>query len=66
MKLTDVMSHSGLSGYALIAMILFLIAFVAILVRVFQPSRRQEFDRAGRLPLDDDPPTSHPGASDES
>ena len=53
MRLTDVMSHSGLSGYATIAMVLFIAVFVAILVRVFQPSRRDEFERAGRLPLDD-------------
>jgi len=55
MRLTDIMSQAGLHGYATIAMILFIVVFAAIVVRVFQPSRREEFDRAGRLPLDDAP-----------
>ena len=53
MHLTDVMSHAGLSGYAIVAMILFMLAFGAIVWRVFQRSRRDEYLQAGRLPLDD-------------
>ncbi|MBM4187763.1 MAG: cbb3-type cytochrome c oxidase subunit 3 [Gemmatimonadetes bacterium] len=34
-------------------MLLFMAAFVAIVVWLFLPSRKREFDRAGRLPLDD-------------
>jgi len=53
MRLTDIMSGAGLSGYTVAAMLLFMAAFVAIVVWLFLPSRKREFDRAGRLPLDD-------------
>ena len=52
MKLSDVVGHSGLSGYAEIALVLFLAAFVAIVIRTFARGRREEMDRASRLPLD--------------
>ncbi len=55
MKLSDVMGHAGLSGYAEIAMILFLVAFVAVMLRVTVFSNRREMERASRLPLEDDP-----------
>jgi cbb3-type cytochrome oxidase subunit 3 len=55
MKLSDVMSHAGLSIYAEIALVLFLVAFVAVVVRTFLPSRRREMDEASRLPLNDEP-----------
>jgi cbb3-type cytochrome oxidase subunit 3 len=53
MKLSDVMSHSGLSGYAVVALILFMIAFVAIVLWIFWPGRKARMDRDSRLPLDD-------------
>jgi cbb3-type cytochrome oxidase subunit 3 len=53
-RLSDVMSHSGLSGYAVAALLLFLFAFVLIVVRVFWPSRREEIERDRFLPLDDE------------
>jgi cbb3-type cytochrome oxidase subunit 3 len=56
MRLTDVMSHAGLAIYAEVAMVLFLIAFGIIVVRTFWPSRRDEMDRASRLPLEEDDP----------
>ena len=49
---TDVMSNSGLSLYAVIALVLFILVFVAIVVRIFT-ARRAEMDRNARLPLDD-------------
>lgn len=55
MKLSDVMSHAGLAGYAEIALVLFLLAFVGIVIAVFLPSRQREMDTASRLPFDDDP-----------
>jgi cbb3-type cytochrome oxidase subunit 3 len=55
MKLSDVVGHSGLAGYAEIALLLFFAAFIAILVVVFRSSRR-DMERAARLPLDDEPP----------
>ena len=63
MSLTDVMSHAGLSGYAEVALVLFLIAFVVIVARTFAPGRRADHDRAARLPLDDGARLT--GASDE-
>lgn len=55
MKLSDIMSNAGLSVYAEIALIIFLAVFVAIVFRVFAPSRKHEWERASQLPLDDAP-----------
>jgi cbb3-type cytochrome oxidase subunit 3 len=52
MKLSDVMSHSGLAGYAEVALVLFLIAFAGIVIRTFARGRREEMDHASRLPLE--------------
>jgi cbb3-type cytochrome oxidase subunit 3 len=54
MSLGDVVGHAGLGRFTEIAMILFMIAFVGIVVRTFLPRRRREFDEASRLPLDDE------------
>jgi cbb3-type cytochrome oxidase subunit 3 len=56
MSLTDIMSAAGLDGYAEVGLVLFLIAFLVIVVRVFQPSRKRSWERAARLPFDDDHP----------
>jgi cbb3-type cytochrome oxidase subunit 3 len=53
MKLSDVMSHSGLTIYAEIAMVLFVLAFIAIVIRVFRLPKR-DVDRAAAMPLDDE------------
>lgn len=58
MRLSDIMANAGLAGWAQVALILFLIAFAVILVAIFAPSRRREFDRASRMPLDDDHPVT--------
>jgi cbb3-type cytochrome oxidase subunit 3 len=63
MSLPDIMSRAGLSGYAEVALILFLLAFVAIVVWIFLPSRRRELERGSHLPLDDgDTKGRQPGA----
>lgn len=56
MRLSDIMSHAGLAGYAEIALILFMVAFIAIVIRIFRPGRRQEMQAAARMPLDDEHP----------
>lgn len=56
MKLSDIMGNAGLSGYAVIAMILFMAAFLAIVIRIFWPSRRAELESRRGMPLDDDRP----------
>jgi cbb3-type cytochrome oxidase subunit 3 len=58
MRLSEIMSNAGLSGYAEIALVIFLVAFLLIAVAVFAPSRKQEFEDASRMPLDDLHPQS--------
>ena len=60
--LSDIMSHAGLSGYAEVALVLFLLAFLVIVLRVYAPSRRREMDEMARKPLEDGTFTSGPGA----
>lgn len=54
MSLVDVMSGAGLAIYAEVSIVIFLVVFVAIVVRTYRPSRRAEFEETGRLPLDDE------------
>ena len=58
MSLTDIMSGAGLSIYAEVALIGFILAFCIILWRVFSPSMQETWKRAARLPLEDDPPST--------
>jgi cbb3-type cytochrome oxidase subunit 3 len=53
-KLVDVMSASGLSIYAIVALVLFMISFVAIVIRTFAPSQASQQAYDARLPLSDD------------
>ena len=55
MSLTDLMSHAGLSIYAEMALVLFLVSFVAICWWVYRPANRQRWKSDARLPLDDGP-----------
>ena len=56
MKLSDIMSAAGLSAYAEIAMILFIAAFIVIVILTFAPGRQKTYDAASRMPLDDEHP----------
>ena len=53
MKLSDIMSHAGLSIYAEIALVLFLGVSIVITIRTFAPSNRRALQEASMLPLDD-------------
>jgi cbb3-type cytochrome oxidase subunit 3 len=53
MKLSDVVSHSGLSGYAEIALVIFLVVFAAVVVKTFWPGGRDRLRHVSRLPLED-------------
>ena len=53
MRLSEIMSHAGLARYAEIALVLFFIAFVIVVVRVFRPGAAQKLSRDARLPLDE-------------
>ena len=69
-SLADVVGASGLSGYAIVALVLFVFAFLLILIPLMAPSRNADFEADGRLPLDDltpipgraasAPPATHP------
>ncbi|HMR11306.1 MAG TPA: hypothetical protein PKA88_36250 [Polyangiaceae bacterium] len=54
MRLSDIMSAMQLSGWAELALILFLAAFVAVAFQLFSPKRRAEYQRRGQLPLEGD------------
>ena len=54
LRLSDIMSHAGLHGFAEVALVLFFLAFLAIVVRVFAPSRKSEMDAMAAKPLEDD------------
>jgi hypothetical protein len=56
-SLTDVVSGAGLSGYAEIALVIFMIAFVGVVISLFVPSKQRTYEH---LPIDSD--TSAPGS----
>jgi cbb3-type cytochrome oxidase subunit 3 len=53
MRLSDVLGQAGLSVYAQVALVLFVLAFIGIIIYVFAKKNRETFDRARMLPLDD-------------
>jgi len=52
-SLSDVVSAAGLSGYAEIALVIFLIAFIGVVISLFAPSKRLTYERMRHLPMDD-------------
>lgn len=56
MSLTAIMSGAKLDFYAQVSLVLFLIAFGFVLWRVFAPRFKDTYDRAARMPLDDENP----------
>ena len=57
-SLTDVVSGAGLSGYAEIALVIFLIAFLGIVISLFAPGKRRVYERMRRLPIEGDSDTN--------
>ena len=53
MKLSDIMSAADLTIYPRIALVLFLFAFLLVVVRIFWPGARAQFAHDAALPLDD-------------
>lgn len=53
MKLVDVMSASGLSMYAIVALLLFFAAFLMVLLMILAPGSAERLRAAAMLPLDD-------------
>ncbi len=54
MKLSELMSGMGLSGYAQVALLLFLAVFASQTIRVLRPSLKRHWNDLGKLPLDDE------------
>ncbi len=55
MSLSDVVSRSGLAGYAEVALLLFMAAFLGVVWTVWRRGTQAEWDSAARMPLDDGP-----------
>jgi hypothetical protein len=54
-SLTDVVSGAGLSVYAEIALVIFLVAFIGVVISLFMPSRQRTYEHLRQLPIDTDP-----------
>lgn len=66
MSITDVISQMRLHVFPQIALVLFLLVFVAVLIRLFVRRSRVEFEHASRLPLEDDAVTGARSGGDVS
>jgi cbb3-type cytochrome oxidase subunit 3 len=62
-SLTDVVSGAGLSVYAEVALVIFLIAFVGIVISLFAPGKRRTYEHLRRLPIDGDDTLPSTGTS---
>jgi cbb3-type cytochrome oxidase subunit 3 len=51
---SDVMSGAGLTIWAEIALLIFAVAFLAVLVHTFAKKRKATFESISRMPLDDE------------
>lgn len=56
MKLSDVVSHAGLALYAEVALVVFFAVFLAVVLRLWRPSQREELEQQRMLPLEPDTP----------
>ncbi len=54
MSLSDIMSHAGLALYAEVAILIFIVVWLAATVRTFLRGSSAEYEAAGRLPFDDE------------
>jgi cbb3-type cytochrome oxidase subunit 3 len=53
-SLTDVVSGAGLSVYAEVALVIFLVAFVGIVISLFAPGKRRTYEHLRHLPIDEE------------
>ena len=58
MRLGEIMSEMGLSGYAEVALIIFFVVFVLVTITVFSKRLHSTWDKARYMPLDDGPPAN--------
>lgn len=67
MRLSEIVgAATGLAVYAEVGLVLFLLAFIAVLVQVVWKANQDEFQRAESLPLDDGATASVVTEVDES
>lgn len=59
--MSELMSSLDLWVWPSMALVIFIAVFVAIVRRTLNKSRREEFERAGTLPLSDGPVTQRMG-----
>jgi cbb3-type cytochrome oxidase subunit 3 len=57
-RVSDVISHLRLDLFPQIALVIFLAVFAAVVIRTYARRRRDEFEHAANLPLDDSPAIS--------
>jgi hypothetical protein len=62
-RLSDIVGASGLSGYAVVALLIFILAFVLAMLALYAPSRRAEDERIANLPFDDGMPSDFRGTN---
>jgi cbb3-type cytochrome oxidase subunit 3 len=55
LRLSDIVSHSGLSFYAEVALVLFLLVFLGVVISVMRPGSKPQMDAASRIPFNDEP-----------
>ena len=55
-RLADIVGASGLSIYAIVALVLFLVAFFLVVAALMAPRSRERYDRDALLPFDDGSP----------
>ena len=54
MSLTQIMSHAGLTLYPIVALVLFLLAFVVVLFRLVGSNSAEEHKKFGAIPLQEE------------
>ena len=59
MRLSDIMSQMGLAGYAELGLVIFFLVFVVVTVRALFFTRNTEYQRAERIPFDDESSANH-------
>jgi hypothetical protein len=65
MSLSDIMSHSGLTGYAEVGLVISLAAFTVLVFWVFLRPR-EEMEKLGRRALEDDDPGARPDRASDA
>lgn len=62
MRLSELMSNMDMTFWPQVALVLFMAIFAGVLVRVFSRKRTAEYERAARIPLEDEPVTGTRGS----